>query len=433
MVATAFVLLILGGVAFRAMNSEERMRALRWVVAAIRQLRDAALYRPPECERFREVLRARTPWVLVTPALVALNATVFLFMLFGAGALSDPTTLVAWGGNLGPRTTNGEWWRLVTSTFIHSGGLPLLVNGAALVQIGLLLERLLGGVVVAAVYVAAGVFASLVSLNGHPMAVSAGASGAVFGLYGLLLASSIWSLFRRSSVTIPLRAATRLAPAAAMFILYNAGAGGLEGVAELSGLVAGFVCGLVLTRDVADRKPPTRRIAVAMAVTLSIAAASAIPLHGITDVRPEVQRVIALEGRTAGTYRTAADQFIKGRITAAALAQLIERAIVPELQAAGARLEVLHGVPREDQPLVADAEEYLRLRSESWRLRVEELRKAGTVAPRDAKRMDQASDANWRLRAESEHRANIRTLGKAEGMERASLEALQRIKAPGQK
>ncbi len=70
--------------------------------------------------------------------------------------------------------------------FVHTGLFQLLVNCAALVQLGLILERLVGHITFAAVYLAAGVLASLVSLSDYPMAISAGASGAIFGLYGLL-------------------------------------------------------------------------------------------------------------------------------------------------------------------------------------------------------------------------------------------------------
>ena len=73
-------------------------------------------------------------------------------------------TLVGWGGNVGVRTTNGEWWRLATAMFVHSGMFHLLVNTAALVQLGLILERLVGRLTFAAVYVAAGIFAGLASL-----------------------------------------------------------------------------------------------------------------------------------------------------------------------------------------------------------------------------------------------------------------------------
>ena len=70
-------------------------------------------------------------------------------------------------------------------------------------------------------FLIAGVLASLVHLVTHPMATSIGASGAIFGLYGLLLASSIWGMRHRSDVTIPLTAVKTLVPAAAVFILYS--------------------------------------------------------------------------------------------------------------------------------------------------------------------------------------------------------------------
>jgi membrane associated rhomboid family serine protease len=433
-------LLVVFGFAMYRMTPEDRERVIRAVLAAIPHvkgaLKDAVTYGRLECEPFRNALRARTRWPLVTPALIALNATIFVFMLFGAGALGDPATLVGWGGNFGPRTTNGEWWRLVTSVFVHSGMLHLLVNLTGLVQIALILERLVGRVAFAAVYVAAGVFASLVSLSAYPLAVSVGASGAIFGLYGLLLASSIWSLFHRSTVTIPLIAVKRLVPAAAVFILYNLYnvANDDPGIAaELTGLGAGFVCGLFLARGVSDRKPAARHVATAMVAAVVLAIACAVPLRGVTDVRPEIERVVGLEDRTASAYQTAADRFRNGRITAEALAELIDRTIEPELRAADAHLKAVDGVPREQQPLVASAEEYFRLRYESWRLRAEGLRKPDALTLRDEGATEMASSESSRLRVEARHKAKALTLGKIEGMERASLEALHRIMPADQK
>ena len=113
-------------------------------------------------------------------------------MLFGAGAIGDPDTLVGMGASLGTRTTNGEWWRLVTSAFVHTGTFQFIVNIAVLAQLGAVLERLAGRLAFAAVYLSAGVFTGLVSLSSHPVGVTVGASGAIFGLYGLLIATLIW-------------------------------------------------------------------------------------------------------------------------------------------------------------------------------------------------------------------------------------------------
>jgi len=253
-----------------------------------------------------------------------------------------------------------------------------------------------------------------VKLATHPMAMSFGASGAILGLYGLLIASSIWGMRRRSSVTMPLRAVNRLIPAAAVFLLYNLANDSLGTAAELTGLFVGLVCGTVLTRGVTERKPAARRVAHVVAAALVMAVVSAIPLRGVTDVKPELERTIAAEDRTAAAYRKASERFKSGATTAEALALLIDRTIIPDLKVTDTRLKALTGVPEEHQPLVASAEEYVRLRSESWRLRSEWLHKSG-IAPRQGNETAQ-------------HRANNRTIGKAEETQRAALVALEKIR-----
>jgi rhomboid protease GluP len=394
-----FVLLVLAGFAVHVMSPAERTRVLRSGLKAVFQLKDAAIKYHQERDPFHDALGARTRWVLVTPALTAINVFVFLRLLFGDGSLGDPATLVGWGASVGPRTTNGEWWRLVTMAFVHAGLLQLLVNMAALVQVGLILERMVGHVTVATIYFAAALLAGVVSLSADPLAVSIGASGAVFGLYGLLFASTIWGLFPRSEMTIPLLTLKRLGPVAGVFVLYNVVNGGLESGGELAGLGVGFVGGLALTWDVSVRKPAPRRLASAMAAALVLTVAFAVPLRGVADVKPEIQRLLALEERTARAYQKSLAQFRLGAIKAEGLAEIINRTILPELRAARARVKAIDGVPPEHRPLVAAADEYLRLRDESWRLRAEGLIAHSMPALESADSAERASlDAFARLR-----------------------------------
>jgi hypothetical protein len=123
----------------------------------------------------------------------------------------------------------------------------------------------------------------------------------------------------------------------------------------------------------------------------------------LTDVRPEIAQVVALEGRTAGVYEKAVEQFKLGAMTAEALALVIDRTIMPDVQAARARLKALGRVPKEHQPLVANAEEYLRLRDDSWRLRARALRKANMLTLRDADRAEHASLDAFQKIAPAEH------------------------------
>jgi hypothetical protein len=121
----------------------------------------------------------------------------------------------------------------------------------------------------------------------------------------------------------------------------------------------------------------------------------------MADVRPEITRVLDIETRTSGAYQSAMAQFKLGTVSAEGLAQVIEKRITPELQAMQSRLKTLGRIPPEHQPLLEGAEEYLRLRDESWRLRAAAL-----------------------------HKSSMPALRKADSAERASLEALERLKPP---
>jgi hypothetical protein len=194
-VAFIILLAVLAVLAYRVTSAEERARYLAIAIDFLEQLKAAAAEPRPELDRLRDALRARTSRVLVTPAIVLISVVVFGGMLFGATAISDPRTLVAWGASLGIRTSNGEWWRLATSAFVHTGTLHLLIDMAVLMQLGVMLERLVGRFTFAAVYLSAGAFAGLINLSVHPVDTTVGSSAAIFGLYGLLLASVTWQTF----------------------------------------------------------------------------------------------------------------------------------------------------------------------------------------------------------------------------------------------
>jgi len=423
-------LVVLGGFAFAKSTEEQRAQLFRTLRILAKIPVGIAKHNRGECEPFFELLRGRSRYAVVTLAIVALNAMVFVLMTFGQGRLADPATLVAWGANFGPRTTNGEWWRLLTASFVHSGLMPLVINVAALAQIGLVLERVVGRFAIASAYVLAGLCAALVSVASHPVVVSAGASGAVAGVYGLLVACAVWDSFRPTETPIPLPVWARLAPAAVVFLLYNLFDGGVEAMAEFVAFVAGLGSGLVLTSRTASREPERRMLGIVSASMATLAVVAAVPLRGIADVRPEIARVLDIEGHTVPGYRAAEALVRKGQIDAPTLANLIETKIMPELGAATDRLVALKGVPPEHQQLIADAKEYLRLRYDSWKLRAEGLRRTAAPLRRERSDVGMAADARWRDRAATEHRATQLMLGRAEGTERASLEALARLKPP---
>ena len=382
----AAVLILVGVVAY-LMTPEERARVARAVLARIRSLRHAGIEREPlVC-----ALRARTRYPFVTVALIGVNTIAFAVMQLGPGGVDHSATLVGWGANFPPRTTNGEWWRLLTALFVHAGTLHLLATLAGLAPLGMTLERLVGPVAFAAVYLSAGLLASVVSLYTAPVGVSFGPSGGIFGLYGLLCATLMWSIVARPSVPIPVRLVNTLGITALVFILYNLWTDRLGVAAETAGFMTGLIGGMLLARGIIAHKPPALRIARTATAAIVIAIVSSVPLRGITDVRPTLDAVAAFEQRTAAAYDEAVNRFRRGLGSPESLVQLIERTFLPELQAVRAPLQTLGRVPRAHQPLVAAADEYCQLREKAWRLRAAALRRRSMPALRDADHAERAA------------------------------------------
>lgn len=125
-----------------------------------------------------------------TSALIAINLTVFVGMVAtGAGFLDfDPRAALRWGGNYGPLTLSGEYWRLLTAGFVHGGLFHLAVNIWCLFSLGQLSERLFGKLQTFFIYLITGVGGALLSIAHDPRHLEVGASGAVFGIAGALLA-----------------------------------------------------------------------------------------------------------------------------------------------------------------------------------------------------------------------------------------------------
>lgn len=399
-----FTLAVVGGVALYVMKPEERMRLLQKIIVSAQPLASAAAPRAEE-QAFREALRARTSVALVTPALVVLNVLMFMRLLFGPGALSDPDTLIAAGANFAPRTTNGEWSRLVVSMFLHTGFIELVLNMVGLAVIGLILERLVGHITFAVIYIAAGMAGSLASLFAYPLIANTSTTAAVLGIYGLLLATMVWGLLHRSPLTIPLALVKRLGPLVGLFGFYVLVTGRLGNMGNMAGLVVGLGIGLVLTRNISESTPSSRRAAAALGATFAIAVVCSVPLRGIADVGPSIAQVVAAEDRTTSVYQKAVNRFVKGRADAEELATLIERTILPDLESASAALRSIGKVAREQQPLVANATEYVRLRSESWSLRAEGLREGSNRTLREADKTERAAlTAFERIRPSDQNR-----------------------------
>ena len=195
-----------------------------------------------------ELMHGRLALTPVTVAVVGMNVLVFAAMLvYGAGLWHSPNNIqLAWGASFGPATKDGEWWRLGTAMFLHFGLVHLALNMWALWDSGRLVERLYGSGRFAITYFCSGLAGNLLSLivqGDH--AVSGGASGAIFGVYGALL---VW-LWRERRTVHPTEFRWLFGGAAA-FSAATIGFGlliaGIDNVAHIGGLASGALIGTAL-------------------------------------------------------------------------------------------------------------------------------------------------------------------------------------------
>jgi rhomboid protease GluP len=354
-----------------------------------------------------------------TIVLIALNVLVFVVMVFQGVSLFSPTadSVLRWGADYGPLTLHGQWWRMVVSTFLHFGLIHLFFNMFVLFNIGLFMEDLAGRVGFVVLYLVCGLGGSAASLAWQPSIVSAGASGAIFGLYGALL-----GFLLRHRGSIPAESLASLRKGAFTFIGYNLLYGlrpGVDMAAHVGGLATGFVLGLFLIErpatfsatsisggagvsdGSADRpgegmaassdeiRPASNwRVPTAVALGLALIVVPMIALPKPDDYLAEYKQLAAMEEKDIALVTASLKQWQAGQINSQQYADILEKQVLPPWRAEREALEKLH-VSRDQAARKRLLVEYLTDREESWQLSVEGLRandsgKLGQAAQKNA-------------------------------------------------
>lgn len=228
----------------------------------------------------------------ITPLLILLNVLVYVLMTVSGVHFFQPETgdILRWGGNFRPSTLGGEWWRLITSCFVHIGILHLVLNMYALLFIGAMLEPLLGKWRYLMVYLVCGLGGSLASLWWNEAVVSAGASGAIFGLYGLFLA-----LLSTSLVAMEQR--KEMLGSIGVFVVFNLFMGmkeGIDNAGHIGGLASGLAGGYLLYPVLKEPAKTSRKALVWLFPVLMIG----VTAFGFTQI-----------SNASGDFRKALEQF----------------------------------------------------------------------------------------------------------------------------
>ncbi len=195
-----------------------------------------------DAEEMNRLMNSSGSNLYVTYTIIAINLLVFVLMVInGAGIFGENSLVhIKWGSNFKPLTLSGDWWRLLTCTFIHFGIIHVAMNMYCLYSAGIFLEPMLGKLRYITAYLCTGVLASLTSLWWHDQPInSAGASGAVFGIYGVFLALLTTNL-------IPKKVRDGLLKSIGLFVVYNLAFGlksGIDNAAHIGGLLSGLIIG----------------------------------------------------------------------------------------------------------------------------------------------------------------------------------------------
>ncbi len=248
--------------------------------------------------------------------LVGINILVFIAMVVKGASVTQPTPdqLLHWGANYGPFTLTGQWWRLLTAMFVHIGIVHLALNMWCLWDLGLLAEYLYGPKTYFALYIVSGIAASLVSLGRNPLVVTAGASGAIFGLAGALIAT-----LYLAKLPAPRRALHTSLISLVVFAGYNLAygfvKGGIDNGAHIGGLVSGLLLGAVLSMDFPrDAPQPSRLRQIIFPLFLIVLAGGVETVHYVhfPVVRLERAEQALRKGNTADASREL-QQVLKSR------------------------------------------------------------------------------------------------------------------------
>jgi rhomboid protease GluP len=221
------------------------------------------------------------PWarressVTLTQVLVGANVMIFVAMVLASGPSLDFTAPVMdhFGANFGPYTLTGEWWRSLTYMFLHGGLMHIAFNMWCLWDLGALCESLYGRWTFAAIYLITGIAGGLASVAWNPGVLSVGASGAIFGLAGALLAS-----FYLGEFSVPKIAIQGTLRSLLFFVgfnvLFGAIVSGIDNACHVGGLLSGLILGALIARAAPDPTHLLRRLLIFLAIFFALAASA---------------------------------------------------------------------------------------------------------------------------------------------------------------
>lgn len=229
-----------------------------------------------------------------TTILTGINVLVFVLMVLASGGSFwefSGKMMYLFGGNFGPATLTGDYWRLVTTGFVHAGLLHIGFNMWCLWSLGQLSERLFGSWITFSVYMLTGVSGALLSTAVHPTHLEIGASGAVFGIAGAILSG-----IKFGNVAVSSFQKRQIISSMIFFVIFNLAFGaalpGIDNWCHLGGLISGLIFGVPLALAAATGKKGFEWLTMILAALVLAGIGSRVVQARAADIRPYLQQTL---------------------------------------------------------------------------------------------------------------------------------------------
>ena len=388
------------------LKKDEQFAAYAAIHARLAPLREAAglgaapsVQQAQEATAFEQKLDALTPTPWALYLVMALNIGVWVLNVFNGLSPMKPTSqdLFAWGANSASAVVrDGQYWRLLTATFLHAGALHLALNMFGLWEAGRQICRWFGNGQFLFIYLGSALAGSALSLHfSSQHSVAVGASGAVFGVLGALL-TAVW----RHRERIPAATSKQLMTSQGIFVAYALLQGftkpGIDNAAHVGGLVAGAIITLLLAQQmgqVASAGGRLLRQGLALGITGAAVGAlvlstpaSAVNHRLLFESQATLQRLLPQMQAGEQALQKDAQDLSAGRLEAEQFAERVQATHLPvyrKLNNTLRPLELPSGQPL--APLLAGLKSVYQLTEEVLALQVRqfELLKAVGQQPFD--------------------------------------------------
>ncbi|MEK6287447.1 MAG: rhomboid family intramembrane serine protease [Acidobacteriota bacterium] len=312
--------------------------------------------------RFLQALFTRSnPFTMI---FIGINVGIFVLMCLAGGfavTSSDPAVLLGFGAKQNSLIAGQhQYWRLITSIFIHIGFIHLFLNNYALWIIGQEIERIYGSARFVVLYLATGIVGSVGSYVFNPEATSAGASGAIFGLFGVM-ATFAFKYRREIPELLSREIKRRVIPIIAINLVFGFSVRIVDNAAHIGGLLTGIALALAV-----PYKRPHERITPAVWRALHIICLAVILISFVSAFRAYNGPSLGFSNLTRRPGSSVVKYFDQMKEAARSLSQSIEfgaapldsgseaAGVKPALAAVELGIRAVNAVPQMD----SDADQY---------------------------------------------------------------------------